>query len=63
MTALTYRQREVAALVAEGCTNAEIARRLYVSPATVKAELARVCEALGVRSRAEVAREVGRTTA
>lgn len=52
---LTDREVEVAALVAEGLSNAEIAERLYVSPSTVKAQLASVQHKLGVDNRVMVA--------
>ncbi|GGK23479.1 transcriptional regulator [Pilimelia terevasa] len=52
---LTAREREVAALVAEGLTNKEIAGRLFVSPKTVEAHLSRVFDKLGVTCRAGVA--------
>lgn len=52
---LTDREAEVAALVAEGLSNAEIAARLYVSPSTVKAQLASVQDKLRVDNRVMVA--------
>jgi DNA-binding NarL/FixJ family response regulator len=52
---LTDREGEVAALVAEGLSNAEIAERLYVSPSTVKAQLASVQDKLSVDNRVMVA--------
>ena len=52
---LTDREGEVAALVAEGLSNAEIAARLYVSPSTVKAQLASVQDKLRVDNRVMVA--------
>ena len=39
LTALTPRQREVAALVAAGYSNREIARRLFIDEMTVKNHL------------------------
>lgn len=48
---LSEREREVLALVAEGCSNAEIGRRLYIGEATVKTHLAKAYEKLGVNDR------------
>ena len=54
---LTDREQEVLALVADGLSNAEIAARLWVSPATVRTHLDHVYAKLGVHSRmAAVAR-------
>ena len=52
---LTEREREVAAEVAQGCSNAEIAARLYMSEATVKAHVSRVMAKLGAANRVQVA--------
>jgi DNA-binding NarL/FixJ family response regulator len=48
---LTEREREVLALVGHGLSNAEIARRLAVSPATVKTHVGRVIAKLDARDR------------
>jgi DNA-binding NarL/FixJ family response regulator len=48
---LSARELDVMALVAEGLTNREIARRLFVSEATVKSHLVHVFTKLGVASR------------
>ena len=59
--ALTPRELEVLALVAEGCRNREIARRLYINEATVKTHLIHVFAKLGAGSRtAAVARALDR---
>ena len=54
LTALTEREREVMALVGEGLSNAEIAERLFVSPATAKTHVSRTMVKLGVRDRAQL---------
>ena len=52
---LTPTERRVAALVAEGHANKEVASRLFVTVKTVEAHLSRVYAKLGVRSRTELA--------
>jgi DNA-binding CsgD family transcriptional regulator len=52
---LTTREFEVARLVAEGMTNAEIAEELGLSPKTVSAHLEHILAKLGAMRRAEVA--------
>jgi DNA-binding NarL/FixJ family response regulator len=49
--ALSHRERQVLALVVEGCTNGEIAARLFLAESTVKSHLATAFAKLGVRSR------------
>jgi DNA-binding NarL/FixJ family response regulator len=51
---LTTRERDIASLVALGLTNGEIARRLFVSPATVKTHVSRAMMKLHVRDRAKL---------
>ncbi|MCA3255333.1 MAG: response regulator transcription factor [Alphaproteobacteria bacterium] len=57
---LTGREREVLDLVSEGLTNKEIARRLDISPATVKAHVERVIAKLGVADRTQAAVQAAR---
>lgn len=52
---LTRRETEVLSLLAEGCSNAEIARRLYISRRTAEHHVGRILAKLGLRSRAEAA--------
>jgi DNA-binding NarL/FixJ family response regulator len=54
LDALTDREREVMALVAEGLSNEDIAARLYVSPATAKTHVSRAMIKLGARDRAQL---------
>ena len=60
LLALTARQREIIELVAQGLTNAEIARRLFLTEGTVKQHLRAAYKALGVGSRVQAARLLGR---
>jgi DNA-binding NarL/FixJ family response regulator len=52
---LTEREREVALAVTDGATNAEIARQLYVSAATVKATISRILAKLELDNRVQLA--------
>lgn len=52
--ALSERQREVVALLAQGLTTKEICRKLDISPNTVKTHIASIFRALGVRNRTQV---------
>ena len=56
---LTATEQQIAALVAEGGTNREVAAALFVTPKTVEATLTRIYRKLGVRSRTELARRLG----
>lgn len=52
---LTTREREIAEAVAQGMTNAQVARALFVSTATVKTHLARIFYKLDVSTRVQLA--------
>jgi non-specific serine/threonine protein kinase len=52
---LTRRQQEVAALVAHGLTDREIAARLVISTRTAEYHVEQILSRLGFRSRAEIA--------
>ncbi|MGH3981142.1 MAG: response regulator [Pseudonocardiaceae bacterium] len=52
--ALTDREREVMALVAQGLSNEDIASTLFVSPATAKTHVSRAMVKLGARDRAQL---------
>jgi DNA-binding NarL/FixJ family response regulator len=51
---LTEREREIVALVGEGLSNAEIAGRLFISPATAKTHVSRAMTKLGARDRTQL---------
>ena len=53
---LTAREAEVLTLLASGLSNAEIARRLYLSNATVKTHINRIFAKTGARDRAQAVR-------
>jgi LuxR family maltose regulon positive regulatory protein len=53
---LTPRESEVHELLAQGLTNEEIARLLYISLSTTKVHVKHIYDKLGVRSRLEAAR-------
>ncbi len=56
---LSSREREVAALLAEGLSNASIARELFLSQHTVRVHVSRVLHAFGVATRTGVAAALG----
>lgn len=61
LTSLSQREREVIALIAQGLSNAAIARRLQLSDHTVKRHVANILMKLDLPTRAAAAALVGRT--
>ena len=57
---LTPTERRIAALVAEGRSNKEIAAVLFVTPKTVGTQLSRIYRKVGVHSRTELARHLSK---
>ncbi len=55
---LSSRQRQILELVGEGLTNAQIAKRLFLTESTVKQHLRSAYKVLGVANRTEAARRV-----
>jgi DNA-binding NarL/FixJ family response regulator len=54
-SALTQRETDILALLAEGKSNRDISRALYLSEKTVKAHLAAIFRKLGVSNRTQAA--------
>jgi DNA-binding NarL/FixJ family response regulator len=52
---LTPRDRRILKLVADGCTNEEIAARVHLSTQTVKNEVSALMAKIGVRNRVQLA--------
>jgi ATP/maltotriose-dependent transcriptional regulator MalT len=50
---LTQREQEVLGLIAEGLSNAEISRRLFISEKTTKVHVHHIFAKLGVTSRVQ----------
>jgi DNA-binding NarL/FixJ family response regulator len=59
--ALTPREREISALLSEGLSNGDIARRLYISTKTVSVHVSNILAKLNMTSRTEVATWAVRT--
>ncbi|MDP2950718.1 MAG: response regulator transcription factor [Chloroflexota bacterium] len=57
---LSEREKEVMLLIAEGCTNKEIAARLFVSPYTARNHVIRILDKLGLSRRSEAAAQAVR---
>jgi DNA-binding CsgD family transcriptional regulator len=58
---LTPSEQRVAELAASGMKNRDVATALFISPKTVEANLARIYRKLGIKSRAELGRHMGKT--
>jgi DNA-binding NarL/FixJ family response regulator len=52
---LTPRERQVLALLAEGATNRQIGRALYMAEKTASVHVSRILSKLGVRTRTQAA--------
>ena len=52
---LTGHEREICSLIADGLSNAEIAERLVIQPASAKRAVSRVLTKLGMRDRTQIA--------
>jgi DNA-binding CsgD family transcriptional regulator len=62
-TVLSPQQLEIARLAARGLSNREIGEQLFLSPRTIGSHLYRIFPKLGVTSRVQLARRLGRETA
>lgn len=52
---MTGREKEICILLAEGLTNKEIAKKLYISEGTVKNHISNVYAKTGIHDRAKLA--------
>lgn len=52
---ISRRERDVVVLICEGLTNAEIARRLFISTETVKSHVLKTLPRVGARNRTHLA--------
>jgi predicted ATPase/class 3 adenylate cyclase/DNA-binding CsgD family transcriptional regulator len=59
---LTPTERDVVKLVSEGLANADVAKRLFISPRTVQTHLTHVYAKLGLTSRVQLVQEAARHT-
>lgn len=55
---LTERERDVVTLVLEGCSNAEVAARLFVCEATVKKHLRSVYNKMQIKNRVQLIKAI-----
>ncbi|MEG0016139.1 MAG: helix-turn-helix transcriptional regulator, partial [Gordonibacter sp.] len=55
---LTRREEDMLLMLCQGCSYAEIATELYLSPNTVKSHIRSLYRKMGVEERANLAREV-----
>jgi DNA-binding NarL/FixJ family response regulator len=53
LSELTQRENEILVLVAQGMSNGEIARALFLAEQTVKTHVSRIFTKLGLRDRAQ----------
>jgi DNA-binding CsgD family transcriptional regulator len=60
---LSRREREVVPLIAEGLSNAEIAKLLFVTPKTIEHHVTNILGRLDLRTRTEIAAWAHRTAA
>jgi len=60
---LTAQELEIAGLVAQGMTNREVGRQLFLSPRTVGSHLYRIFPKLGVTTRAQLGAAMARSSA
>jgi DNA-binding CsgD family transcriptional regulator len=57
---LTKREQQVAELIVDGNTNAQIAKRLFLSPRTVETHISHIFAKLGVSSRVAIVNALNR---